>query len=511
MWKYMLAASGLGLMLACQPVQPSGHAHGEETHSHDEEGDHSHADEGAVSVTKWTDQVELFVEFKPLVVGEVSRFAAHFTRMSDYKPIREGSVTVSLIVGGKGIRQTVESPSSPGIFNPGLQPTSSGVGQLIFDLTTPGFSERVVLENITVFANAAEAAAAMPGEDASGDAVDFLKEQAWKIDFAIEQVHRQPIHEVIHTSGEFQPVKGEEKIIAAKSSGIVFFNNAKLQEGREVRAGDPLFIINSQGLVQANLEEKYKVAKARLDKTKANFERAEDLLTRQIIGQKEYEQRKMEYSVAEAEFQTLTKSYSAGGQSITSSMSGIIKNIMVSDGQFVDEGAPLMEITNNRRLILQAEVSQKYLPLLGRVKSANFKTPYQQEVQSLEDYNGRLVTYGKVLEPGNSFIPVLFELDNLRELIPGSFVELFLLANPIENALAVPKSALMQDYNLQYVYVETAGESFEKRPVKLGVDDGFYVQVISGLSEGEWVVAKGAYQIKMASMSSTIPAHGHTH
>ena len=449
MWKYILAASGLGLMLACQPVQPSGHAHGEETHSHDEEGDHSHADEGAVSVTKWTDQVELFVEFKPLVVGEVSRFAAHFTRMSDYKPIREGSVTVSLIVGGKGIRQTVESPSSPGIFNPGLQPTSSGVGQLIFDLTTPGFSERVVLENITVFANAAEATAAMPGEDASGDAVDFLKEQAWKIDFAIEQVHRQPIHEVIHTSGEFQPVKGEEKIIAAKSSGIVFFNNAKLQEGREVRAGDPLFIINSQGLVQANLEEKYKVAKARLDKTKANFERAEDLLAKQIIGQKEYEQRKMDYSIAEAEFQTLTRSYSA-------------------NGQFVDEGAPLMEITNNRRLILQAEVSQKYLPLLGRVKSANFKTPYQQEVQSLEDYNGRLVTYGKVLEPGNSFIPVLFELDNLRELIPGSFVELFLLANPIENALAVPKSALMQDYNLQYVYVEPAGESFEKRPVKPG-------------------------------------------
>jgi multidrug efflux pump subunit AcrA (membrane-fusion protein) len=69
----------------------------------------------------------------------------------------------------------------------------------------------------------------------------------------------------------------------------------------------------------------------------------------------------------------------------------------------------------------------------------------------------------------------------------------------------------MQDYNLYYVYVEIAGESFEKRPVRLGVDDGFQVQVLSGLAEGEWVVTEGAYQIKMASMSSTIPAHGHEH
>ncbi|MCB9304692.1 MAG: efflux RND transporter periplasmic adaptor subunit [Lewinellaceae bacterium] len=511
MLKYILAASGLCLMLACQPVQPSGHSHGEESHSHDEEGDHSHADAGTVSYTKWAGQVELFVEFKPLVVGEVSRFAAHFTRISDYKPVREGSVAVSLIVGEKGSRQSVERPSSPGIFTPALQPTSSGVGQLIFELKTPGFSERIVLEDIQVFANAGDAIAAMPEESASGDAIDFLKEQAWKIDFAIEQVQRQPIQEVIHTSGEIQPVKGEEKIIAAKSSGIVFFKNSKLQEGREVRAGELLFTINSQGLVQANLEEKYQVAQARLEKAKANFERAEDLLTKQIIGKKEYEQRKMEYSVAEAEFQTLTGSYSAGGQSITSSMSGIIKDIMVSDGQFVEEGAPLIKVTNNRRLLLQAEVSQKYLPQLGQVRSANFKTPYQEEVQALADYNGRLVTYGKVLEPGTSFIPVLFELDNLRELIPGSFVELYLLANPIENTLVVPKSALMQDYNLQYVYVEAAGESFEKRPVKLGVSDGFKVQVLSGLSEGEWVVTEGAYQIKMASMSSTIPAHGHTH
>ena len=77
--------------------------------------------------------------------------------------------------------------------------------------------------------------------------------------------------------------------------------------------------------------------------------------------------------------------------------------------------------------------------------------------------------------------------------------------------MVISKSALMQDYSLNYVYVQTGGESFEKREVKLGVDDGFNVQILSGVTEGEWVVTEGAYQIKMASMSSTIPAHGHEH
>ena len=125
--------------------------------------------------------------------------------------------------------------------------------------------------------------------------------------------------------------------------------------------------------------------------------------------------------------------------------------------------------------------------------------------------DSRLISYGKVIDQGSSFIPILFELDNLHGLIPGSFVELFLLTDPIEKELVISKSALMQDYNLNYVYVQTGGESFEKREVKLGVNDGLNVQILSGIAEGEWVVTQGAYQIKMASMSSTIPAHGHEH
>jgi membrane fusion protein, heavy metal efflux system len=496
----------LVLMSSCK------HEHGEGTHTH---GDETHAPHGPelepFAFTIWTKKSELFVEFPPLIVGKESRFAAHFSEMVNFKALQAGEVSVRLRKGTQSAKEnSVSAPSSPGIFRPAITPDKEGVYDLDFFLKTASFSDTITISDLTVYPNAAAAMAANPSQP-EGDEVSFLKEQAWKIDFAIEQVKRQPIREVIHTSGEIQPVKGEEKIIAAKSSGIVFFKSKNLQEGRDVRAGEGLFSISSKGLLQSNMEEKFQVAKARVENTKANFERAENLLKEQIIGQKEYERRKMEYSISEAEFQTLTGSYNAGGQSVTATMTGIVKNVMVSDGQFVEEGTPLIEITSNRRLLLQAEVSQSHLPKLRMIKSANFKTSYQKEVQSIDDYNGKLISYGKVIEQGRHFIPVLFELDNLHELIPGSFVELFLLTNLIEKELVISKSALMQDYSLNYVYVQTGGESFEKREVKLGVDDGVNIQILSGVTEGEWVVTEGAYQIKMASMSSTIPAHGHEH
>ena len=509
----MLLAALMVLAIGCHShdhPHPHGHSHG--GHSHGDNA-HAHEPEGPepLSFTVWTDLTELFVEFPPLVVGSESRFAAHFTEMETFRSIDFGQAMVCLYKDMKEVSlDTASSPSSPGIFRLGLTPEHTGNFDLAFAVATPHFEDTIFIKNVTVFPDEEAAMAANPPKP-EGDEISFLKEQAWKVEFAIEKVQYKDIHDVIRTSGEIRPVKGEEKIIAAKSSGIVFFRDKNLQEGKEVRAGQGLFTISSKGLVKANLEEKFRVAKARVEQAKADFERVEKLLGQQIIGQKEYEKRKADFAVAEAEFQTLTNGYNTGGQSVTASMAGIVKELLVSDGQFVEEGMPLIKITNNRRLLLQAEVSQKYLPVLPTVQSANFKTPCQETVQSIEDYNGKVVSYGKLLDQGQNFVPVLFELDNVHDLIAGTFAELFLLTRPVPNALVVPKTALMQDYGSNYVYVQTAGESFEKKEVKLGIDDGVNVQVLSGLAEGEWVVTKGAYQIKMASMSSAIPAHGHTH
>ena len=94
--------------------------------------------------------------------------------------------------------------------------------------------------------------------------------------------------------------------------------------------------------------------------------------------------------------------------------------------------------------------------------------------------------------------------------IGGVVVEVFLQSGS-RPTLVIPVSALLEEQGIFYAYVQTEGESFQKRELKLGASDGIHVEVISGIREGERVVTKGAYQIKLSTASGTLPAHGHEH
>ena len=59
--------------------------------------------------------------------------------------------------------------------------------------------------------------------------------------------------------------------------------------------------------------------------------------------------------------------------------------------------------------------------------------------------------------------------------------------------------------------MQLSGETFERRPVSIGRENGDYIEIIEGLTAEEVVVTEGAYQVKMASMSGDVPAHGHAH
>ncbi|HRG69584.1 MAG TPA: hypothetical protein PLS73_12110 [Saprospiraceae bacterium] len=75
--------------------------------------------------------------------------------------------------------------------------------------------------------------------------------------------------------------------------------------------------------------------------------------------------------------------------------------------------------------------------------------------------------------------------------------------------MVIPRTALIEEQGSYFVYVQTSGERFQKREVTIGASDGLVVQLLSGIAEGERVVTKGAYQIKLSTASGTLPAHGH--
>jgi cobalt-zinc-cadmium efflux system membrane fusion protein len=80
-----------------------------------------------------------------------------------------------------------------------------------------------------------------------------------------------------------------------------------------------------------------------------------------------------------------------------------------------------------------------------------------------------------------------------------------------QDALAIPDSALVEEGGWFVAYVQLSGETFAKRELRLGIRDGDWVQVLSGLSERERVVTQGAYAIRLSTATGAIPAHGHAH
>ena len=462
--------------------------------------------------TLYSDRTELFVEFKPLVVGNTSRFAAHLTQIGDlFTPLTKGSVTISLIKDEKGIHHTANEPSSAGIFRTEISPKIAGGGyRLIFEIKTSNYSDKFVIDSITVYPDEKTALEAQPKETGSGD-ITYLKEQAWKVEFANAPVIKQAFSNTIKTSGQILSAPGDEMILTAKARGIVLFSENKTIIGLEVNAGINLFTITSGDLAEGNVDAVYKEAKANYEKAKADYDRANQLINGKIMSEKDFLQIKLVFENSQTTFNTIAKNYSANGQAVSSPISGFVKNILVSEGQFVEAGTPLATISKNKNLILQANVSQKYFNKLSSITSATFKTTESDKFINTQEINGKVISYGKSTSANSPFIPVTFEIDNTENLIPGSVAEVYLKSYPIPNALLIPVSSLIEEQGNFFVYVQTKGESFKKREVKLGASDGINVQLLSGVAEGERIVTKGAYQIKLSTASGTLPAHGHEH
>jgi len=462
--------------------------------------------------TLYSDSVELFVEYKPFIVGETSNFAAHFTLLGDeFKALTDAKITVSLIVGNKGIRSTVDTYSSLGIFRLALEPKVAGKGTLIFEVVTKTFSEKFVIKDVMVYPDVKTAKEKYIPVENKGD-ITYLKEQAWKVEFANAPVKRKDFSQVIKTSGQLLSAPGDEMVVVAKASGILLFSSTSFYEGSAVRKGQSLFTISGEDLNEFNLDANYKIAKANYTKAKSDYERASELVKDKLITTKEFLNAKQTFEQAENELNTLSRNYSAKGKNSSSPMDGFVKNILVKEGQFVEAGQTIATVSKNKRLILQSFVSQQYFNQLAAISSANFTASANSKtIYNTTMLNGSKPTFGKSAMTNAPYISVTFEIDNMGSIIPGSVVEVYLKSESLPDVLVVPVSALIEEQGIFYVYVQTGGESFEKREVQLGVNDGFEVQVLKGIEEGERVVTKGAYQIKLATASGALPAHGHEH
>ncbi len=497
--------------------------HGNETAQNKEirgtegHGDHQHLEyenqeEINTRYTIYSKDLELYIEADPFVVGENSNVLAHFTKLSDFKPLKVGSVSVALEINDKKVKQTYKQPKQPGICSFEIIPDLKGKGNLLFEISTQVSDYKIEIPDITVYSSHEEAHQFLEEERPSSNLFAFTKEQSWKVDFVTDLPKKENLGQVIKTSAEVKAIPNKEVTIAAKASGIVLFTNSYILEGNNIQSGQDLFIISGNEMAENNISIRYLESKNNYETNKANFDRIKVLAQDKIVSDEEFLSAQKEYQNSKAIYDNLKKNFNSAGQKVKSPFNGFISKIFVKNGMYVEAGQPILVVSNDEKVLLVAEVQQKYSPFLNCIQTANIQSVGGKLVYSLEQLEGRISSYGKAANTNNFLIPVYLEVKNKYNFLLGSFMDVYLRTKSNKLSVTVPNTSLIEEQGNYFVYVQYTPELFEKREVKTGITDGQKTEITEGLNINERIVIKGAILIKLSQSTGKLDTHsGHVH
>lgn len=474
-----------------------------------------------LSVSHWTDRTELFMEYPPMVAGENGRFAVHFTSLDTFRPMKSGKVEVRL-EGTNGARSFASSsPSRPGIFGVDVKPAKAGDYRMVIRLTNSERDDAHDLGTVTVYADSS-AAAKHPVTMLQEETIAFLKEQQWSLDFATEVASERTGRASFLAAGDVRTRAGGQGEVTAPLDGRLV-EAVAIPTGQTVTRGQILASIapptNAAGDRPA-IELAKAEAESALGFARRDLERAQRLVDAGAAPARRLEEARLNEATqaarlraSEARLAQYEATREAGTDpgsrlfSVRAPISGAVVEARAVAGANARTGDLLFRIVDTSTVYVSAAVPEAEIEHLREVTGAELVLP-----DGTPRPLGRLVSTGRVVDPQSRTISVLYEASNQdRRLAVGQAVSVRLFTSANTTAPAVRVSAIVDDAGRPVAFVQLAGEAFARRPVALGNRQGDYVQVLSGVKPGERVVTKGAYLIRLAAMSSQIPAHGHVH
>lgn len=348
--------------------------------------------------------------------------------------------------------------------------------------------------------------------------VHFGDELQKTVDFKVVTAEKKNIGNVVETVAQVEASQMDESVICAKADGVVSLKGRSLTIGSAIASGQTICTINASATANNNLTAQQQTAKAEYERAKAEYERLEILREDKLALESDLVNAKAAMESALAQLKALRKGFAGGNQNVTSSTSGYLKQLLVKDGQYVQAGAEIAVVSKSQTLQLKAEVPVSYYSILKNIYDANITLPAgagvgdERETVSLLSLGGRMLSYGHQTSTDSPLVPVTFEIKNVVDVVPGTFVDMFIKTASAEEKICVPAEAVMEEMGNWFVYVQTEPEHFEKRQVKIGASDGIDTEIVSGVKEKEKVVGRGAILVKLQQSASSVDAHaGHSH
>ncbi len=487
-----------------------------------------------LSITKWTTKTELFVEFAPLIVGKATPFAAHLTDLHTFQAVSQ-DVVITTLQGQNGQIITVRSESTtPGIYRPVLTPKEPGTYRLLFTRSHPGSQTMLdtidagEVEVLTVVATDKDLPS--PEKEPEGDGIIFLKEQQWQMAFATQEVSARELETTLHLHAEVKPVAGGEVHVTAPFSGrTLAVENGVPTPGQRVEQGEPLaLLLPLPTKSRAELAYDVHATTAELAAAQHELARVQDLYANRIVPKRRFEQAQKNVAVFTARLSasrselsllnvnpadaTKIRKRSPEHFLLRAPMTGTVVTVNLTPGALIEAGYDLFTIMNLEQVWIEGRVFEADISKVRHVEQARFSAPALSMPLLLSQPDARLVTIGSVLDHRTRSVPLILAVNNAhRRLKIGMHGELSVPTGEVVHAIAIPANAIVYDKGIPLAFVQVSGETFARRELELGVRNNDFVQVRAGLVAGERAVTQGAYRVHLASLSSTLPEHGHAH
>lgn len=378
-------------------------------------------------------------------------------------------------------------------------------------------------KNVAKDEHGAKAVSSKHDEHAHEDeGIRFSKEQQQKVDFATAEAVKGVVRESVTATCTIKAQPDGEALLAAPMAGLVRAAGKFPKVGQAVKKDQLLvyFMPRLGGETDhATLEAAAAKARIALEQARRERERMESLFKDEAVAEKRLLDARANESIAAAEHDAARQRLGqlgngSGGIALRTPIDGVIADVPVTPGAFVAEGAPLIHIANTGKLWLEARVAESDIGRLGTPTGASFALDgFAGNFTIDTGKNGKLVAVGTVVDATTRTVPVIFEFANPGRALPlGMTAKVQLFAGDSHEGILVPAAAVQDENGINVVYVQTGGESFERRIVQVGTRDAERIEIKAGLEPGQRVASKGAYLIRLSTAKAAASGHaGHAH
>ena len=321
--------------------------------------------------------------------------------------------------------------------------------------------------------------------DAKADAKEDL---APAVPVEVARVTRRPIS-ASYTGTANLEAPAEAQVVA-KTSGVVL--QILAEEGDLVRAGQVLARIDPE---KPRLEMER--ARASVRKLENNFRRAKELLASRLVSAESVEQIRYDLESARASYELarLELSYT----DIVAPFDGVVAQRMIKVGNLVPLNASAFRVVDNSRLEAVLNVPEREMATLVP------GLPLRMKVDAIPGkvFEGVVDRVSPVVDAGSGTFRVVAAFAGGGQLRPGMFGRIDVVYDERQDALTMPRVALLENEGEPAVFV-VREEKAVRVPVQLGYMNGEFAEVRAGLSEGDAVVTAGKVAIRDGSTVEVI-------